>query len=120
MKYLWQFAVILAVSFAGEGLHAALPLPVPAGIYGMALLFALLATGLLPAARVRETGAFLIEIMPLLFIPAAVGLLESWGLLRPLLVPYLVITAVSTAAVMAVSGRVTQAVCRRTRAGREQ
>ena len=54
----------------------------------------------------------MIEIMPVMFIPAGVGLMESWGELKAVLVPVLVITLVSTIVVMVVSGRVTQAVIR--------
>ena len=50
-----------------------------------------------------------------MFIPAAVGLTESWGIIRPALVPLGVITLVSTIVVMGVSGRVTQFVIRKDR-----
>lgn len=112
MKYIKQFAIILAVSFIGEVLHEILPLPVPASIYGLVLMLAALKTGIIPLDSVRETGKFLIEIMPLMFIPAAVGLTESWDRISPILIPLLVITAVSTVTVMASAGRVTQAVQR--------
>ena len=46
--------------------------------------------------------------MPLMFIPAAVGLLDSWGVLRPILIPFLVITLLSTVIVMVITGKVTQ------------
>ena len=113
MKYLKQLGIILTVSFAGELLHAVLPLPVPASIYGLLLMMAALITGILPLDKVKETGDFLIEIMPLMFIPAGVGLLASWETLRPVLVPILVILVVTTVLVMAVAGRTTQAVIRR-------
>ena len=63
----------------------------------------------------RETGTFLIEIMPIMFIPAGVGLLDSWSSLRPILIPVLVITVVSTIFVMGISGKVTQFVIRKER-----
>ena len=50
------------------------------------------------------------EIMPIMFIPAAVGLLDSWKIIRPSCVQYIVITVVSTVIVMAVSGRITQRI----------
>ncbi len=112
MKYLKQFLIILTISFAGEILHQLLPLPVPAGIYGILLLFALLKTGILPLASVRETACFLVEIMPVMFIPAAVGIMDSWGIIAPSWLEYLTMTVVSTVIVMAVSGLVTQAVLR--------
>ena len=78
MKYLRQFMIILLVSFVGELLKYAIPLPVPASIYGLVILFILLETGVLKLEAVKDTAIFLIEIMPLMFIPAGVGLMESW------------------------------------------
>lgn len=102
----------MAVSFVGEILHAVLPLPIPASIYGLVLMLALLMTGALKLDTVEDAGKFMIEIMPVMFIPAGVGLMESWSELKAVLVPVLVITLVSTIVVMIVSGRVTQAVIR--------
>ena len=107
--------IILAVTFLGELMKYFLPLPIPASIYGMVLLFLALQTGILPLAMIKETADYLIEIMPLMFIPAGVGLIESWDVLKPALVPIALIVVISTVIVMAVSGRVTQAVIRRTR-----
>ena len=70
MKYLRQFMMILLVSFLGELLKYAIPLPVPASIYGLVILFILLETGALKLDAVKDTAIFLIEIMPLMFIPA--------------------------------------------------
>ncbi len=92
-----------------------LPLPVPASIYGMVLLFVLLLTGALKVNQVKDAGKFLIEIMPVMFIPAGVGLISSWGVLRPILVPVSVITVVSLLTVMIASGTITQWVIRKKR-----
>ena len=108
MKYLRQFLMILAFSFAGEVLHALIPLQVPASIYGLILLFTALMAGWIKLPQIRETAGFLIEVMPLMFIPAGVGLLKSWGLMKPILLPVCVIVAVSTVLVMGISGLVTQ------------
>lgn len=108
MKFLRQFAIILFVSFLGEILHILIPLPVPASVYGLLLMFTALCTGILKQEQVREAADFLIEIMPVMFIPAAVGLLDSWPFLRPVWIPFIVITLISTVIVMAVTGQVTQ------------
>lgn len=112
MRYIKQFLVILLFTFFGELLHEALPFPVPASIYGLLLLFAALFTGVVKVEAVCEAGKFLIEIMPLMFIPAAAGLIDAWPSLKPVLVPVAVIMVVSTVAVMAVSGRITQRIMR--------
>ena len=114
MKYIRQFLWILLFSFMGEILKSMIPLPVPASIYGLVLLFLALLTGILRLESVKEISKFLIEIMPLMFIPAAVGLLESWEALSGIFMQVLAATAVSTILVMGVSGRITQALIRRT------
>ena len=113
MKYIKQFILILAISFVGEVLKFLLPLPVPASIYGMVLMFAALLTGVLKLEQVRETGKFLIEIMPLMFIPAGVGLMSSWSTLKPLLIPVAVITVVTIVTIMVASGHVAQFILKR-------
>lgn len=112
MKYIRQFVIILAVSFLGEALKIMLPLPVPASIYGLVLMFLALETGILKLEQVRETAKYLIEIMPLMFIPAGVGLLEAWGDLKPIWIQVILIMMISTIVVMGISGRVTQMVIR--------
>lgn len=119
MKYLKQFGIILAVSCLGELLTLLLPLPIPASIYGIVILFGCLQSGLLKLDAIRETSTFLIEIMPILFLPAAVGLLEAWDVLKPNLLPIAVITGISTFVVMGAAGLVTQAVIRRGKKGGE-
>lgn len=112
MKYMKQFCLIMFISFLGEGLHHYLPLPIPSSIYGLVILFVGLMTGVVKLSHVEETGRFLIEIMPLMFIPAAVGLLESWGILAPIWIPIIGITLITTVIVMIVSGKITQFVIR--------
>lgn len=113
MKLVKQFLIILAFSFAGEILHALLPLPIPASIYGIALLFAALQLRVVKVSDIAETSAFLIEIMPIMFIPAAVGLLKSWDVVKDSLAAYVAVTVVSTFVVMYAAGVVTQIIIRR-------
>ena len=77
MKILRQFVIILLISFLGELLKAALPLPVPASVWGLILMLAALKTGVLKLSLVSDAAVFLIEIMPVMFIPAGVGLLPG-------------------------------------------
>ena len=113
MKYLKQFLIILAVSLLGEICKALLPLPIPASIYGMVFMFTFLLTGIVKLSQVRETGKFLIEIMPVMFIPAGVGLMSSWNVLQPVLFPVSVITVITIFTVMGATGLVSQGIIRR-------
>lgn len=113
MKYIRQFLWILLFSFVGEVLKYLIPLPVPASIYGLLLLFAALLSGIIKLEAIQEVSRFLIEIMPLMFIPAAVGLLESWDALSGVFWQIMVATFLSTVLVMGVSGVVTQWLIRK-------
>lgn len=108
MKYIIQFGIILLVSFLGEILKSIIPLPVPASIYGLILMLIVLKMKIIPLKKVEETGKFLIEIMPLMFIPAAVGLLVSYKYLKNTWLQIIIITIVSTIIVMVVTGKITQ------------
>ena len=112
MRLLKQFAIIIGVSFLGEILREIIPLPIPAGIYGIILLFFALEMGIIPLEAIKEVSQFLIEIMPVMFVPAAVGIMNSWGILSENLGAYIFIIVVTTIIVMVISGRVTQYMIR--------
>ena len=113
MKFLRQFMIILLLSFLVEVLKMFIPLPIPASVYGLVLMLVCLMTGVLKTSQVKDAAFFLIEIMPVMFIPAAAGLIDSWGVLRPLIVPIMIITVVITVFVMAVTGRVAQMIAQK-------
>lgn len=113
MKLLRQFLIILLLSFVGEGLKSLIPLPVPASVYGLVLMLLCLCTGIIRLEQVERASNFLIAIMPVMFVPAAVGLTESWDQLRPVLAPVLIIMVLTTVLVMVVTGHVTQFVMKR-------
>lgn len=110
MRFIKQFLIVLFVSFLGEILKAVLPLPIPASIYGLVIMLALLMTGIVKLEQVEGISMFLIDIMPLMFIPASAGLIDIWPNLKPVLLPLLTITILSTVLVMIVSGKVTEFV----------
>lgn len=120
MKYIKQFSIILIFTLTGEALNYFLPLPVPAGVYGIALLFLALETGIVKTEQVEDTGKFLIEIMPVMFISPAVGLIDAWANIKANLLSYFAVTALTTVLVMSVSALTTQGVislCRKRRTG---
>ena len=110
MRYLKQIALILLFSFLGEACRFVIPLNIPASIYGMGLLFAALALKLVRVEDVRESGAFLVSLLPLLFVVPTVGLMEYWDLVRPVLIPFALISFVVTILVFAAAGLVTRCI----------
>ena len=108
MKYIRQLGVILGFSLLGEVCHWLIPLPVPASIYGMVLLFSGLALKIVPKSWGKETGDFLVSILALLFVAPVVGLLGCLDVVLENLIAIVVIALVPTFLTFAVSGLVTQ------------
>lgn len=105
MKYIKQFAIIIAISFLGEVLARVLPFSIPASVYGLFLMLLSLVTKVIKVEQVRETSDLLLDIMPIMFVPASVGIMVSWGLLKEIMVPALIVGVLGTLIVMIVSGK---------------
>lgn len=120
MNYLKEIMWIAAFTFIGEVLNNILPLPVPAGVYGMLLLLFALMSGIVKLPDVEGAGNFLLDMMTMMFLPAAVGIMSVTDILQPVLVPYVVIVVVSTVLVMAVTGLTATAILKRTESKKSQ
>lgn len=108
MRYVKQIGIIMGITLAGEILNRVVPLPVPAGVYGLFIMLAALISGVVKLESVEGTGNFLMDTMTMMFIPATVGIVECMGEVKAVILPFLVIIAVSTLLVMAVTGRMAQ------------
>ena len=113
MKYLKQFCIILLFTVLGEALHGLLPLPVPAAIYGLVLLFLALLFRLIRPEAIRETSDFLVSLLPLLFVAPLVGLAASFDLIRGDILVILLIIVVGLVLTFGVSGAVVQGLLNR-------
>ena len=113
MKYLSQFLIILGFTFAGEALQRIIPLPIPASVYGLLLLFGALCLGLVKLEQVKETGHFLASILPILFVAPTVGIIEYWDLISAKLLPIALILVASTVLTFGIAGRVAQGLSRK-------
>lgn len=110
MKYLTQFLRIMAFTLTGELLQRLIPLPVPASVYGLVLLFAALCTGVVKLEQVKDAAGFLISILPILFVPTAVGILNNWGMIKDDLISIFLLALLSTVVTFGIAGRVTQSL----------
>ena len=106
MKHMRQFLIILFFTCIGEVLHEFIPLPIPSSIYGLVLLFITLNHGIFKINEVHETADLLIDIIPIMFIPAAVGLIQSTTSIKPILIQSIIIMMISTVVVMTITGKV--------------
>ena len=119
MSLVFEFGIILAVCLAGELLHALLPLSVPASIYGLCLLLVLRLTGVVKEKHIARAAGFLLGIMSMLFVPAAVGMLTVWEEAQRMLTPMLAAIVPVTLIIMVLTGRSVQAVRQRQGKGKK-
>lgn len=113
MKFIKQLSVILTISLIAELMEYLIPLPVAASMYGLVLMLLGLITRIIPLEKVEGAADFLVEILPIMFIPPTVGIMTSVDALKEMLVPLCVISVVSTVLIMAVTGRVAQGIIRK-------
>lgn len=112
MKTAKALAIILGISFAGELLNTLLPLPIPAGVYGLFLMLILLCSQALRLDAVEECGNFLLDNMSPMFIPAGVGIIRYKEQLIEVGIPYLAINIISTIIVFIITGWTAQGMMR--------
>lgn len=110
MRFLKQFFIIITISLIGEILNRFIPIPVPASVYGLVLMFFALKFKLFPLNAVKETSSFLLDIMPIMFVPPTIAILANIDVLKSHWLQFLIVCIVSTFIVMAVTGLVTQTI----------
>jgi len=96
MNVIKELALILTVCLAGEWIAALLPFAFPASVISMLLLLILLLTGAVKEYQIQTLSKFLVVNMGLFFIPSLVGTLEHTHTLMTNLLPFLVITFLTT------------------------
>ena len=110
MQYIFQLLVILGASFLGEICNLLLPLPIPASVYGLVLLFTALMTGIIKLENVEKAATFLIATMSIYFIAPSVSLMTVIADYVDSLLGIVVICCISTILVMVVTGEVSQLI----------
>ena len=98
------FALLLGLQFLGEVLARGLGLPIPGNVLGMGLLLIALLLGWIKEGWIRDASELLLSHMALLFVPAGVGVMVYFDLLRREWLAIIVALVVSTFVVMAVTG----------------
>ncbi len=113
MRYVIQFAIILAICFIGDLLHTYLDLPVPGNVLGMLLLLILLLTGVIELSMIEDVSNFMLKHLSFFFIPAAVGLITCFTILEDKWTALMFISVVSTFIIAVVTGITVQILMKR-------
>ncbi|HWR42625.1 CidA/LrgA family protein [Sporomusa sp.] len=74
----WQLLVLSLISFTGDRIVQMFHLPLPGSVVGMAILFALLSSGIVKVSQLQVVTGFLLKHMAFFFVPITVGLMNYW------------------------------------------
>ena len=83
---------------------------IPGSVLGMILMFLSLMTGIVKEESVSEVAEFLTGNMTLFFLPAFMGIMDLWGILKVNILGWILVIAISTIAVLVSSGWVQQGI----------
>ena len=113
MKVLRQFGVVLCIGFMGQFLCRTLKLPVPGNVLGMIILLILLSLKVITVEMIKDISDFMLDHLPFFFIPAGVGLISSFELLKGKWLAIILICVIPTILGIVATGLTIQSVKRR-------
>jgi holin-like protein len=101
-----QLGILYGIYYIGSTIQSLLDLSVPGSIIGMLILFVLLQLKVVKEKWLSLGAPFLLSRLPLLFLPATVGLINYLPFFRGKGLLSVAIVIVSTFMVMVISARV--------------
>ncbi|MGL4799951.1 MAG: CidA/LrgA family protein [Cellulosilyticaceae bacterium] len=110
MNILLELSMVFAICLTGEWLAMLLPIPMPASILSMGILFIAFLLRWLKLESVEHVSQFLLKNMAFFFIPAGVGILEYYELLKANMIPFILICILSTILTFAATAYTVQLV----------
>ena len=100
MQIITGLFIILSHLVAGNILSGFIGGLVPGSVIGMVLLFMSLMTGLVKDSQIRMVASFLTDNMTVFFLPAFMGIMELWGIIRMNLFAWITVVVLSTVLVL--------------------
>ena len=104
LSIIGEIAIVFGICLLCEGVSALLPFPFPGSVLSMLVLLALLLSGVIKERHIGRVCAFFLGNMAFFFLPSCVGIMEQWGVLSAVLLPFFAIAALTTPLVYAVTG----------------
>ena len=100
MQIIIGFFIILAHLVVGNLLSSLIGGFIPGSVIGMVLMFISLLTGIVKDHQIRTVATFLTDNMTMFFLPAFMGIMDLWGIIKMNIVAWVVVVVVSTLLVL--------------------
>lgn len=114
MNLLPAVTALLVCQLIGTAIQLLFRLPVPGAVIGMVLLFAALVVRRKPLGAIDKASKLLLRFLPLMFVPAGVGVVDQFGLIAKEWLPLGATMILTLIATIAFTGAIMQACLRRT------
>jgi holin-like protein len=108
LQIIYQIAILYVFTWIGNVIHHIFPIPIPGSIIGLILLLICLSLKIIPLKIIENGANFLLAYLPLLFIPAMIGIMNYPSLFSISGAILCLIGIVSTIVTMLVSGTASQ------------
>lgn len=108
MKYFKEIFIIFGMYYLGEGMHRLFELSIPGNLLGMLLLCLALQFHIVQVKQIETVSRFFMNHLPFFFLPAGVGIVTAFALIREVWIELLVLCAISSIFTIAICGKVVQ------------
>ncbi|MBU8727149.1 antiholin-like murein hydrolase modulator LrgA [Bacillus pumilus] len=106
--FLSQAFIFATVMFVSNLISMYLPIPMPASVIGLVLLFVLLTTKIVKLEQVEQLGTSLTGLISFLFVPSGISVIQSLGVMQEVGVQVVGVIIIATIMLLAATGLFSQ------------
>lgn len=110
MKLFREAIIILGIYLLGVLITDITGVPIPGNVIGMVILFLLLYLKVIKVEQISSISNFFLEHLAFFFIPAGVGLISSFAVIKNIWLQLLIVCFITTAITMICTGRIVQRI----------
>ena len=110
MKLFREAIIIFGIYLLGVLITDITGVPIPGNVIGMVILFLLLYLKVIKVEQISTISNFFLEHLAFFFIPAGVGLISSFSVIKNIWLQLLIVCFVTTAITMICTGLVVQKI----------
>ena len=110
MKLFREAIIIFGIYLLGVLIKDITGVPIPGNVIGMVILFLLLYLKVIKVEQISTISNFFLEHLAFFFIPAGVGLISSFSVIKNIWLQLLIVCFVTTAITMICTGLVVQKI----------
>lgn len=103
MSIIGEIAIVFGICLLSEGVVALLPFAFPASVLSLLVLLALLLAGVVKERHIGRVCGFFVGNMAFFFLPSCVSIMKYWDILSAVLVPFFIISVLTTPLIYAVT-----------------